>query len=116
MLPLVKPHCRMFATSWRIISLFTTPKFLSKLSVSESENIVFQGVWKVLGLLLFLPAANATSERAFQHPKARKTYLRTTRADTRGDKLYITPGPGRMKIRTLIVIVCQHNNLSISWS
>ena len=59
-------------------------KILSKLSVSENESIVFSGVWKVLGLLLFLLAANATSERSFSGLKRVKNYLRTTRAYERG--------------------------------
>jgi len=73
--------------------------FLSKLSVSESESIVFSGVWKVLGLILSLTAANATLNRSSSAPKRVKTYLRTTRAYERG-KMYITTGPGRMKIHT----------------
>jgi len=63
MLPLLKPLCIQDAVI-----------FLSKLSGSESESIVFSGVWTVLGLLLFLPAANAVSEsrEVFFRTKARK--------------------------------------------
>ena len=44
-------------------------KILSKLSVFQSESIVLSGVWKVWGLLLFLPAANAQTV-LFQHQSA----------------------------------------------
>jgi len=60
--PAVVDVCNELATNFTIHDAI---KILSKLSVSKSESIVFSGVWKVLGLFLFLPAANATSERSF---------------------------------------------------
>jgi len=95
MLPLLRPHCSLdvcneLATHFTIHDAI---KIFSKLSVSESESIVLSGVWKVLGLLLFLPAANATSKRV-------KTYLRAIRTYERVSDIYHI-SPGRMKIRTL---------------
>ena len=67
MLPLVKPVCSLDVCN-ELAASFTNQnaiKILSKLSVSGSENIVFSGVWKVLGLIMVLPDMNATSERSF---------------------------------------------------
>jgi len=88
MLPLVKPVCSLDVCN-ELAANFTIHdaiKILSKLSVSESESIVFSGIWKLLGLLFFLSAANATSE--LRAPKRLKTYLRTTRAYERGKDIH----------------------------
>ena len=49
---------------------------------------------------MFLPAANATSERPFSAPKRVKASLCATR-HARRDDMYIPSWSGRMKIRTL---------------
>ena len=51
-------------------------RVLGKLSVSE--KVAFSSVWKIMQLLLVMPATNATSERSFSALRRVKTYLRTT--------------------------------------
>lgn len=76
-LPLLKPLfqdvCKELSTNF---SVHDAVHVLSELSVSGRS--AFSGVWKVLKLLLVLPATNATSERSFSALRRLKTYLRTT--------------------------------------
>ena len=60
---------------------------MSELSVSERS--AFSDVWKVLKLLLVLPATNATSERSFSALRRLKTYLRTTMTQERLNNLMV---------------------------
>ena len=60
---------------------------LSKLSVTERS--AFSGVWKLLKLLLVLPATNATSERSFSAQQRLKAYLHTTMIQRRLDRLMV---------------------------
>jgi len=75
MLPLLEPHftvdvCNELATNFTIQDDI---KILSKLSVSESDSIVFSGVWKVLGLLLFYLRQMPHQRGLFSAPKCLKT-------------------------------------------
>ena len=56
---------------------------------SAAERSTFSGVWKVLKLLLVLPATNATSERSFSALRRVKTYLRTTMTQERLNNLMV---------------------------
>ena len=65
-LPLLKPLCK---EAYKELS--------SNFSMHDvAERSAFSGVWKVLKLLLVLPATNATSERSFSALRRLKTYLR----------------------------------------
>jgi len=59
-------------------------KFCRNYQSPTVRVLYFFGVWKFLGLLLFLPDPNATSERSFSAPKRVKNHLCTTREYERG--------------------------------
>ena len=68
-LPLLKPLCKeAYKELSSNFSMHDAVKVLSELSVAERS--AFSGVWKVLKLLLVLPATNATSERSFSALRA----------------------------------------------
>ena len=87
-LPLLKPLfqdvCKELSTNF---SVHDAVRVLSELSVSGRS--AFSGVWKVLKLLLVLPATNATSERSFSALRHLKTYLRTTMTQERLNNLMV---------------------------
>ena len=66
--PLYKDVCKELPNNFSVDSIVHV---LSELTVAESA---FSGVWKLLKLLLVLPATNATSERSFSALRRLKTY------------------------------------------
>ena len=87
-LPLLKPLCEdIVKKKGSNFSLCDTVCILSKLSAAE--RAAFSGVWRVMKLLLVLPATNATSERSFSALRRVKTYLRTTMTQQRLNNLMV---------------------------
>ena len=73
-LPLLKALCsEVYKDAPSDFSIHDAVKVLSELSVAERS--AFSGVWKLLKLLLVLPATNASSERSFSALRRVKTYL-----------------------------------------
>lgn len=87
-LPLLKPLCEdIVKEKSSNFSLCDAVCILSKLSAAE--RAAFSGVWRVLKLLLVLPATNATSERSFSALRRVKTYLRTIMTQQRLNNLMV---------------------------
>ena len=74
-------------TSTREVCVREVAHVLGNLSVAE--KVAFSSVWKVMQLLLVMPATNATSERSFSALRRVKTYLRTTMTQQRLNHLMV---------------------------
>ena len=84
-LPLLKPLCSgTYKDTLSDFSIQDAIEVLSGLSVPERS--AFSGVWKLLKLLLVLPA---TSERSFSALRCVKIYLRTTMSQERLNYLMV---------------------------
>lgn len=74
-------------------------------NLKSPERVLFSEVWKVIKLMLVVPATNAVSERSFSAMRRLKSYLRSTmRQDRLNHVMLLNMNPERLDKMDLTVI------------